>query len=202
MRVVIFSDFSCPFSYLTEAALRQLATELEIEIEYRAFELYPAPAPLSSPDGVGTPDSPLRRLADEIGVSLAQPERRPRTRKAHEAARFAREAGLEERLRERIYAAYWTDGRDIGRIDTLTELAEAEGIEGMRLRIALDIDLYADAVWGDRILAERLGITGVPTLIVGGGADARLLVGARPLHELREELREADPHRQTPNSFF
>ena len=195
MRVVIFSDFSCPFSYLTEAALRQLAAEMEIEIEYRAFELHPAPAPLPPPDEVGAPDAPLRRLADEIEISLAQPERRPRTRKAHEAARFAREAGVEESLRERIYAAYWTGGRDIGRIDTLTELAEAAGLEGMRLKIALDIDLYADAVGADRNAAGRLGITGVPTLIVESGAAARLLVGARPLDELRKELGEVDPHR-------
>lgn len=192
-RALFFADFTCPFSYVTDAALRRVADELGAEIDYRAFELHPAPAPLPAPPAEPAWAPAVRALAAEAGVPFALPRLLPRTRKAHEAAYFAREHGRGEAMRAAIFAAYWGEARDIGRIDVLVELAGVVGLEPEALKIALDIDAVTDAVLRDRGLAERWGIRQTPTLVAGEGAGARLLVGAHPYAELRRWLAAEEP---------
>lgn len=185
--VVVFSDFTCPFSHVTEAALRRLHGEGLAAPRYAAFELYPAPAPLPAAPDEG--DLALARpLADELGVALAPPAVTPRTRKAHEAAKAADAHGAGPAMREAIFAAHFRDGRDIGRIDVLVELGAALGLDATELKVVLDVDRFGAAVSADRALAARLGIAAVPALVVGGGAGAELVVGAQPYAVLRELL--------------
>jgi len=186
--VILFSDFTCPFSYVTEAALRRIDAFPIERIEFRAFELYPSPAPL--PDSVADAASvaPLAALADEAGVRIERREFVPRTAKAHEAARFARGHGREPALRDAVFRAYWEEGRDIGRIDVLVALGAGVGLEAEDLKIALDIDAFADEIGRERLVAEGAGVRHTPTLVVGEGAEAVTVVGAHPLEEIRTVL--------------
>lgn len=87
-----------------------------------------------------------------------------------------------------IYTAYWSEGRDIGRIDVLLELAEGVGLDPIELKIALDIDLGRESVLADLALASRLRITSVPTVYLGTGPGSTILQGARSLSALDEAL--------------
>ena len=187
--VVVFSDFTCPFSYVTEAALRRLEDEGVAAPAYAAFELYPAPAPLPPPDG-GWLDA-VRPLADEAGVVLRAPPVSARTRKAHEAARLAESKGVGRAMREAIFAAYFQGGRDVGRIDVLVELAAVLGLDLSETKAALDVDVFTTQVERDEALARRAGITATPALIVGTGPGATLLLGAQTYGALREALERA-----------
>lgn len=186
--VLIFSDFTCPFCHVTEAALRRLEDEGLAAPRYAAYELYPAPAPLPAAAATADVDA-ARPLADELGVPLNPPARVPRTRKAHEAAKLAAERGTGRAFREAAFAAYFAEGRDIGRVDVLVELAAAIGLDPTETHVVLDVDRYGGAVDADEALARRLGIAAVPALVVGGGADAELLLGAQPIEVLRDVLR-------------
>jgi predicted DsbA family dithiol-disulfide isomerase len=189
VRIVLFGDFTCPFSYVTETALGALSHELPLEVEHRALELYPVPHPLpfKSVDAGVEAAAPL---AAELGVALRTPSVLPRTRKAHEAARFAREKGVEPRMREAIYRACFADGLDVGRIDVLVQLAIGVGLDATEARVVLDVDRYTDAVLADAELARRAGVANTPTMVVDTGADARVVTGALPLAELRQILGE------------
>jgi predicted DsbA family dithiol-disulfide isomerase len=187
--VLVFSDFTCPFCHVTEAALRRLEDEGLAAPRYAAYELYPAPAPL--PAAVSPADlEAARPLADAAGAPLQPPARVPRTRKAHEAAKLAESKGAGRALREAIFAAYWRDGRDVGRVDVLVELAGAAALDVTETHVVLSVDTFSAAVAADQALARRLGISAVPALVVGGGSDAELLLGAQPLEALRTILRE------------
>jgi predicted DsbA family dithiol-disulfide isomerase len=184
--VVVFSDFTCPFCHVTEAALRRLEDEGVAAPRYAAFELHPAPAPPGTPSG-----DDLRAalpLAEELGIALRAPGFVPRTRKAHEAAKLAEQKGVGRAMREALFAAYFGAGRDVGRIDVLVELGAALGLDPTELKVVLDVDTFSGAVDADRALARRLGIAAVPALVVGGGADAELVSGAQPYAVLRELL--------------
>ncbi|HEX2203855.1 MAG TPA: DsbA family protein [Longimicrobium sp.] len=170
MQVEIFSDFTCPFSYVTEAALRRVAAEEGVRVRYRAFELYPVPAPLPLDAGTEWADA-LAPLAAGAGVELRRPGYQSRTRKAHEAARFAEERGRGDEMRSAIFAAYFAGGRDVGRIDVLVELGEGLGLDRTELKVVLDIDRYTGDVLADEALAERSGIRSVPALVLGAGPD-------------------------------
>ena len=184
--VVVFSDFTCPFCHVTEAALRRLEDEGLAAPRYAAFELFPAPAPpgLPSADDVRA----ALPLAEELGIALRVPPSIPRTRKAHEAAKLAEQKGRGRAMREALFAAYFGEGRDVGRIDVLVELGAALGLDATELKVVLDVDTFSGAVDGDRALAARLGIAAVPALVVGAGADAELVSGAQPYGELRALL--------------
>jgi len=186
--VVVFSDFTCPFCHVTEAALRRLEDEGLAAPRYAAYELYPAPAPLPASPSSGDVEA-ARPLAGELGAPLAPPPLVPRTRKAHELAKFAAGKGVVRPMREALFAAYFGEGRDIGRVDVLVELAAGLGLDPTEAHVVLDVDTFAGAVAADAALARRLGIAAVPALVAGGGANAELLVGAQPVADLREVLR-------------
>jgi predicted DsbA family dithiol-disulfide isomerase len=188
--LTLFSDFTCPYSYVTEAGLRGLVGGDEaVEIRYRALELYPAPAEPPAPAEEEGWEEGVRPLAERLGVALRAPGFRPRTRKAHEAARFAEERGVGEAMRAAIYRAYWAEERDIGRVDVLMEIVATLGVDPVDLKIALDIDRYSESVVHDLWLAERLRVPGAPTLFVGTGPAATVLVGAQSPEALDEALR-------------
>ncbi|HEV2145994.1 MAG TPA: DsbA family protein [Longimicrobiaceae bacterium] len=187
MQVETFTDFTCPFSYVTEAALRRAAAETGAAVRYRAFELYSVPAPLPLDAGMEWAEA-LAPLAAETGVVLSRPGYQSRTRKAHEAARFAEERGAGDAMRAAIFAAYFAEGRDVGRIDVLVEIGTALGLDRTELKVVLDIDRYTGAVLADEALAERSGIRSVPVVVAGSGTGAQALVGAQSYAALREAV--------------
>ena len=111
--------------------------EADITLRFRAFELYPDAA--ESPTSPWTPAErvAIERLSYEAGVVVEEPPFTVRGRKAHEASVFARERGVEIDLRKAMYAAYWRDGSDIGRIEVLCELASNLDLIERNLRAGL-----------------------------------------------------------------
>jgi predicted DsbA family dithiol-disulfide isomerase len=189
--VVVFSDFTCPFSYVTEAALQRLEDEGRAAPVFAAFELFPAPAPLPLVDAdEGWPDA-LLALAAEAGVELRTGRVPARTRKAHEAAKLAAQKGVGREMRRALYAAHFQGGRDVGRIDVLVELAAALGLDLSEAKAVLDVDAFTAAVERDEALARRAGVEATPALIVGAGPGAALLLGAHGIGALRQALDEA-----------
>ena len=190
LSITVFSDFACPYSYVTESALWSLDID-EIEISYRAYELFPEPAQLASIGIAGEEHTTLERLATFQGISLASPPIPARTRKAHEVSRFAREKGIEQEVRKGIYRGVWEEGRDIGRIDVLIEIATTAGADPEDLKIALDIDRFGDEILHDLEMARRLRVPGTPTIFIGTGHGARVLAGAHGPAVLRTTIEDA-----------
>jgi len=186
--VTVFFDFTCPYSYVAVAALQRRAASGDVEVRGRALELFPAPEPLRAPGEDPPWEEEVAPRAAELRLELRAPGFRPRTRKAHEAAAFAAERGVAPEMRSAIFSAYWVEGLDIGRIDVLAALAGGIGLDAEDLRIELDIDRYRDAVLADEALARRLRIARTPTLFVGTGPAARVLVGAPSGEELEAAI--------------
>lgn len=189
--VVVFSDFACPFSYVTETALRRMEAAGEIHSTCLAYELYPVPAPLPATADGGWMEA-LRPLAEELGMALRVPPAPARTAKAHEAAAFAQARGAGPAMRDAIFAAYFVDGRDIARIDVLVELGAALGLDPGELKVVLDVDSLSPRIQAEQDAARRAGVEGTPTVVAGTGDEARWLVGARPYAELRAAILQTD----------
>lgn len=189
IELTLFADFASPHCYVTDAALRSAAREHPLSIRYRALEIFPPEVPPGDPAEVRQWAMDAAREGDRSGLDIRAQPFVPRTRKAHEAAAFAAEHDLEEPLRDALYAAYWRDGLDIGRIDVLTSVGERVGLDAEEMKIALDIDRFRDPIRADAALAKRLKIRTVPTLFIGSGPGARILVGMQTAGGLDSALR-------------
>lgn len=164
-----FYDYVDPASYLLALRLEELpeggASRLS-RLEYHPFELRRPPRPMLDP---GDPRwveylDAMTAEAERLDVPFVPPDLVPWSRKAHELALHSREKGCFEPVHRALFGAYFAEGRDIGRVDVLVELATDAGLDRTETKAALDVDRHLDALVELREAAERSGVRGVPTL--------------------------------------
>jgi predicted DsbA family dithiol-disulfide isomerase len=189
VRVAVWSDYVCPFCYLELPVLERLKREagVPVRVEWRAFELRPDPVPTLDPDGAYLHrvwNQSVYPMARERGLTLRLPPVQPRSRKAHEATAFARTAGRADATAEALFRAFFEHGRDIGEPEVLVAAGREAGLDADALRRALDEGRFTAEVLADEAEAQRLGLSGVPALVVGPAEgpieQGYLLQGAQP----------------------
>ena len=167
----IWSDYVCPFCYLELPVLRQLVAlyGAALELHWHPFELRPEPAPTLPPDGDylrATWARAVYPMALERGLTLHLPPVQPRSNLAMQAAEFAREVGGHAALHEALFKAFFEDGRDLGQTEVLLDIGAAAGLDRAALRQALAEGRYRERVAAERSAAERMGLAGVPLMVV------------------------------------
>ncbi|MEL7156960.1 MAG: DsbA family oxidoreductase [Actinomycetota bacterium] len=198
MIVEVWSDVVCPWCYIGkrrfEAALARFTDEhpeVEVEVRYRAFMLDPA-APVGQSEPVrqayerkfGGPDAAaavIERVTEEAageGLDFRMAEaRRSNTLAAHRLLVLAEERGRQPELKERLLAAYFTEGKAIGEIEVLVAEAVAVGLDGDECRAWLTGGHGRAEVADQLEFAADNGLTSVPTFVF----DRRFAVpGAQP----------------------
>lgn len=157
-----------------------------VDVVWKAFELRPEPVPTLDPGG-----EYLRRvwhssvypLAERLGVTMRLPPAQPRSRRAHEAAHWARTLGRFDGYNAAVFRAFFERGEDIGKTDVLLKLAADLGLDSSALRAALDAREFEAGVMLDEREAAELGVGGVPAFVV----DRRVaLSGVQTFESLRE----------------
>lgn len=188
-RITVFSDYVCPFCYLEEPDLSRVREEYgdNVEVDWRAYELRPDPVPTLDPDGDYLHrvwNASVYPMARSLGMTLRLPPVQSRSRKALEAAEFAREKGVYSEMHTALFRAFFEEGRDIGETEVLLDVAGSVGLERDELRTSLAEGLYTAKVLADERLAQRLGVNSVPTMLVsrtdGPLEDAVMITGAQP----------------------
>lgn len=187
--ISVWSDYVCPFCYLELPVLDELQQKLGdlLTIDWRAFELRPDPVPTLDPDGQYLHrvwKSSVYPMAEERGMVLRLPPVQPRSRKALEAAEFARERNGFDLMNRALFRAFFEDGRNIADLSTLEDVACSVDLDGRELRSALLSDQYQSKVLADQALAQRLSISGVPAMLVRTSNGAQVLSGAQPLEAI------------------
>src|ERR671921_1915983 len=127
IRISVWSDYVCPFCYLELPVLDRIAAEFDgrIEIDWLAFELRPEPAPTLDPNGEYLHEvwtKSVYPMAAERGMTLRLPPVQPRSRKAFEAAEFARSRGRFDPMHRALFRAFFEEGRDLADVDVLLDI--------------------------------------------------------------------------------
>ena len=171
-RIRITYDYVDPGSYLAARLLDRwtAAGPRELEISWVPLELS---APPSLPVDARAPEwsamsGAMRRHAAVLEIPFSPPARIPWSRKAHELALHARERGCFDSVHRALFEAHFSGSEDIGRIDTLADIAAAGGLDPGEVRTVLGVDRYRPEVERLRRAARRAGIRGVPTFESGG----------------------------------
>lgn len=189
VRVSVWSDYVCPFCYLELPVLDELQRRLgdALTIEWRAFELRPDPVPTLDPNGEYLHrvwKASVYPMAEARGITLQLPPVQPRSRKALEAVEFARAQGKFDAMHRRLFRAFFEHGRDLDDLGTLQDIAVSIGLDGGSLEGALRERLYEAKVLDDQVVAQRLGINGVPAMLVQVLDRSHLLSGAQPVEAI------------------
>lgn len=180
----VWSDIMCPFCYIGDTVLEQALSRFEhranVDIRYHSYQLMPE-LPADQPVDLA------RTLSESKGMSIEQAnamnqqvaERGAQvglnfrfdraqtinTRQAHELSHFAEQHGRQHELMIRLFQAYFTDGQNVGDVDTLVDLAAEVGLDRDAARAALNSGEYSAAVDADIQEARAMGISGVPFFV-------------------------------------
>lgn len=90
-----------------------------------------------------------------------------------------------ETVIDAVYAAYFEDGRNIGRLDTLLEIAAEQGLDAAEMRTLLEGTAAQEQVLGEAQWAQQQGISGVPFFIFN---NRYAFSGAQPPEVILEVL--------------
>jgi predicted DsbA family dithiol-disulfide isomerase len=101
-------------------------------------------------------------------MTFEPPKLVPWSRKAHELHLLARAHAVHDPVREAVFDAYFRDGRDIGRVDVLVDLASRLGLGRTEIKPALDVDRYQADVVDARRRAREEGVADVPSFRAHG----------------------------------
>jgi len=181
--VDIVSDTICPWCYIGkrrfERAL-ELSGRDDVAISWRPFQLNPdMPVEGMTRDdyvrakfgGGDRPRQINQAVADsgrEAGIEFqfSRIKRTPNTILSHRLIQWGARTGRQDAVVDRLFRAYFEDGRDIGDLDTLVQCAVEAGAEAGEAREYLVSDEGRSEVVSADVYARRLGINGVPCFIV------------------------------------
>jgi predicted DsbA family dithiol-disulfide isomerase len=127
----------------------------------------------------------MLQMAADAGLTMVDRDWVSNSLAALEAAEYAREQGQFDPFHRAVFDAYFAEGRDIGKLDVLQDVARGVGLDADGMTRALEDGRFRERVAEDVDLAARIGITGVPTFIIGN----RAIVGAQP-YEVFENVME------------
>ncbi|MDG4809886.1 DsbA family oxidoreductase [Micromonospora sp. WMMD1120] len=138
----------------------------------------------------------MRTLGEAEGLALNPHLARPvNTFDAHRLCHLAADHGVADTMVERLLHAYHTEGLDIAEPQTLERLGNAAGLDPGDVRTLLGGNEYAERVRADERRAAEYGVTGVPSLVIGGQPPVS---GVQTPDELHRLLNNAWPHWTPP----
>jgi predicted DsbA family dithiol-disulfide isomerase len=207
VKIDFVSDVSCPWCVIglrsLEAALKRVAAEVTPDIHFQPFELNPhmeaqgedvaehiARKYGSSPEQLARSQEMIRARGAELGFefALGQRKRIYNTFDAHRLLHWAEGTGRQEALKNALFAAYFTEGRNPSDPEVLVSVAAQAGLDAQRAREILASDEYADAVRAREQWYLDRGIHAVPAVILN---ERYLVQGGQPVEVFEAALRKA-----------
>lgn len=184
VKVEIWSDVVCPFCYIGkrkfEAAVEKMSLQNQIEVEWKCFQLDPTTVPnekIDVFDYLATRYGKDREWSVQMHKSVVEQAKSvgleynfdkakiTNTHKAHQLAQLAKSINQGDALEELLFQAYFTEGKDLNKLETLIELGEKVGLSSDDIRYNLEKQVYFQAVEQDIEEAQTIGVKGVPFFV-------------------------------------
>ena len=206
IRIDIVSDAICPWCFIgkrqLERALSILAHEgLQFSVHWNPFQLNPD-MPKEGRDRAAYRawkfgsearsrelDANITETAARVGLAFRTDlmQRTPNTLDAHRLIWLAGREGVQDAVMEAVFAAYFTQGRDIGEADVLADCAAEAGMDRASVVDFLAGDTAAAEMLAADKAAREAGVNGVPSFFLDGYG---LYSGAQPAETMAEALRK------------
>ena len=184
LNVIVYSDYICPFCYIGFHRIERLKEQYDLDVEWRPFELHPeipkdgiVTEKLSFPKGyLEMVMANVKRLADQDGIHFKLSDKVPNSQLALLISEFAKKKGKFDEFHKLVFDDYWKEGKDIGDLSLLLDLAESIGLNKPELMNYIKSDEALNKLKEAKFELRRYGIHGVPTFFIGD----RVIIGAQP----------------------
>ncbi len=203
MVVEVWSDVMCPFCYIGkekfETALAQFGHKDEVEIRWKSFQLDPdvkaddvkdyalflAQKKGLSKEQVKGMFANVTNIAAAVGLTLDFDKAIvANSFDAHRLTHLATKYGKKADAKTALFAAHFTEGKDIASHAVLLDIAITLGLEKTEVENMLKSDLYTKDVNQEIEEAAQLGVNSVPFFVinrkyaVSGAQDPSVFLGA------------------------
>ncbi|MBX7080710.1 MAG: DsbA family oxidoreductase [Nannocystaceae bacterium] len=207
LTIDVWSDVMCPFCYMGDALLAKALDTFphneQVEVRYRSYQLMPG---LPTDSGVnateilvkakGIPRAQAIAMNEQVAARAAELGLEyhldravvVNTRSAQRLSQFALAEGKQRAFMQRLFRAYFTEGKNVGKYDVLADLAVEVGLDRARALEVLHSGGFDSDVAADQRQANAIGIRGVPFFVFDG---KYAVSGAQPVEAFRKALDEA-----------
>ena len=211
MKVEIWSDVMCPFCYIGkrkfENALKQFSHKADVEVVWKSFQLDPtlktdakttvnqmlADKKGWSMEYAKEMNDHVSRIAKEVGLTYNLNEAVvANSFDAHRFSHLAKKYNLQNQAEERLFSAYFTEGKNTADKNTIIQLGNEVGLNGELIKQMLESNEYAEDVKNDIREAQQVGVKGVPFFLINdkytisGAQDSSMFLGA--LNQIWDEF--------------
>jgi predicted DsbA family dithiol-disulfide isomerase len=206
LKIDFVSDVSCPWCVIglksLETALASLKGEVNADLHFQPFELNPqmraegqdvaehiAQKYGSTPADMERNRENIRARGAEVGFEFNMQKRGRiyNTFDAHRLLHWAETEKKQEALKNALFSAYFTDGRNPSDHAVLLDVAQKVGLHAERAAAILASDEFAAEVRErERFYTDR-GIQAVPSVIIN---DQHLIQGGQPPEVFERALRQ------------
>jgi predicted DsbA family dithiol-disulfide isomerase len=171
--------------------VERLRLEFDIEIAYRHFPLHPETPEegltleqLFAGRDLDIPAMKARmtKLMAEEGLPYGERTMTYNSRLAQELAAWSETQPGGARIHDALFQAYFVRNVNLARMEQLVAITQEIGLPATEARTVLQERRFRARVDADWQRCHELGITGVPTFVIGN----RGLVGAQSYEQLRD----------------
>jgi 2-hydroxychromene-2-carboxylate isomerase len=168
-------DYTCPYAYLGSTQAPALAARMNVSLTYRPLllggvfranetpqKLFATLAPAKAAHNM----EDMQRWARRFGVSLTMPANHPM--RSVEALRATLATGIDPRVVDAFFRAYWVDNADISSREVIAKIVTSCGHDADLVLAAIDTQCVKDVLRERTDEAIALGIFGVPSWVVDG----------------------------------
>ena len=174
----------CPFCYIGkrnfEAALAQFADKENIEVEWKSYQLDPSVPEVAtesqedylvkrkgmSREQVRAMSANVTEMAKSTGLEYHLDQSvMVNSQKAHQLIQFAKSKNLGNEIEERLFKAFFTEGKNVADIEILTQLGKEIGLDENELQTAFTDERYKYQMTQDIQEGQNLGVKGVPFFV-------------------------------------
>ena len=195
-KIIIFSDYICPFCYIGKDRADKLEQDFDVEIEWKMIEIHPeTPAK-------GVPREQLKGqymvevwrnvklLSDEANLNIRLPDILSNSKLAFIASEYAKDNDKYEEFHDAVMEAYWKQNKNIGEIPVLEQIAKSIDLDFSSFR-----DYVANSDWEQRLQrnmeeARDNNVMSVPSFVFNG----KIVAGAIPYEKLKKVVQNEFNH--------
>lgn len=169
MKITVFYDYICPFSFIGSRRIQRIGGEFGLEIDWKGYEINPE-YPAKGKERKRTIRTirvmeSLQNVMEDEDIKFQLPGFITNSRLCLEAAEFSKAKGRFIEFHNLCYESFFLEKRNIGDLHVILEIAEKAGIDTNELEHDLNNGEMAEALVQYRRDAQKLDVLGVPTVV-------------------------------------